>query len=140
MLMQRRRAHRQNFPGYLWRDEVRALLDIDDPTLDTYVNNGSIRRIHPPGRKQWVYDKEDVDRIYREMRRHLVLSETVTPTFTRAQPDEMEEIMHLLLTIFPEREPVGKEDFQRRVERRQAWLTKTPKSVSCSKLSSRSSG
>lgn len=121
-----KRTRKLNIPGYMWRDEVKRKLNIDDGTLDAYAKNGTVQRIHPPGLKQWVYRKQDVDDIFEEMRTFIVLSKERAPVFARALPEEMPAIMDLIMQIFPEDPSPSEEKMQERITRRQAWLHRNP--------------
>lgn len=46
--------------------EARKILGVSTSTFKTYVDNGRIRKITPPGKTQGVYSKTDVDKLAKE--------------------------------------------------------------------------
>jgi len=57
--------------------EARKILGVSTSTFKTYVDNGRIRKITPPGKTQGFYVKEDVDKLARERAPFLQMEKSV---------------------------------------------------------------
>jgi predicted site-specific integrase-resolvase len=63
--MSQKRTH---YKGYLSRSEAMARLGVGREMLESFVRNGRLERIVPPGRKQGYYRAEEVDALARELK------------------------------------------------------------------------
>ena len=50
---------------YYTAAQTKEILGINDNKLYTYTGNGSLKRIIPPGKKQAVYKRREVDKLAR---------------------------------------------------------------------------
>ncbi len=57
---------------YYTAAQVKELLGITDGMLYTYVDNGALDRIIPPGKKQGVYRRSQVDQLARDLKVFIV--------------------------------------------------------------------
>src|SRR5579875_3446848 len=71
---------RQAFKEYYTAGEVRKKLGITDGQLYNYVRYGHLQRIMPPGRKQGVYRRDEVDKFALELKAFLSGSDQVSLT------------------------------------------------------------
>lgn len=85
--------------GYYSTGEVTKLLGISKTTLYTYVENGRLEQRVPPGRKQGVFLKKQIDELARELRR-FEKSPITTATFTKATPEDMDAAAKLIDALF----------------------------------------
>jgi hypothetical protein len=102
--------------------EARELLGMTHSALLNQVIAGNLHRIIPPGRRQGVYLKEEVDKLRREMDAWMAVSreENVQPTqFMRATLDDMPAATHLTELAFGSQNIIP-------VERRIEWLRRNP--------------
>jgi hypothetical protein len=94
--------------GYYTATEVTKLLNVSYAVVREYANNGRIKYVIPPGRKQGFYLKKDVDKIVNELTAFLSLnedSENDGTTFTLASKEDLAEITKIAYTtFFPDRD------------------------------------
>jgi hypothetical protein len=90
-----------SYKDYYTAKEVKAKLGITDGQLYNYVRYGHLERIMPPGRKQGVYKKEEVDKFAVEMQAFLGSREDVkNVTFTPVTKNDVEDTVKLTEEIF----------------------------------------
>lgn len=58
---------RTRYQGYYSRAEAMARLGVDREMLETYIRNGRLERVIPPGRKQGYYRISQVESLVREL-------------------------------------------------------------------------
>ncbi|HEU5377563.1 MAG TPA: helix-turn-helix domain-containing protein [Ktedonobacteraceae bacterium] len=94
-------AQTNSFKGYYTAKEVKERLGITDGMLYNYVRYGHLERVMPPGRKQGVYKKEEVDKFALEMQAFLgSREESKSVTFTPVSKSDIEETVRLTNEIF----------------------------------------
>jgi hypothetical protein len=100
--------------------EVKAKLGITDGQLYNYVRYGHLERIIPPGRKQGVFKREEVDKFALEMQAFLGSNtEAKRFTFTKVTKGDVAENVRLTQSVF------GK-DTGITIDNRTAWIEKNP--------------
>lgn len=107
---------------YYTAREAQGILGMTYSALRNQVNAGTIRTAIPPGRRQAVYQKRDVDQLKKEM--HAWVSrrqpELTAPTrFVKATEDDLPELVALADAAFGGGNTVS---FEKRIE----WLKKNP--------------
>lgn len=94
------RTYRRIVPkGYYSTGQVTKLLGISKTTLYSYVRDGRLEQRIPPGAKQGVFLKKQVDELARGLRRFSA-SPMPTAIFTKAIPDDMDEAAKLIDRLF----------------------------------------
>lgn len=91
---------RKTFWGYYTSAEVMQRLGITQEMLYTYVRSGRLTKVIPPGRKQAVYDKKQVDELVAEMEEFLVVSDRMPAIFSKARPEDMDDLAKLINALF----------------------------------------
>jgi hypothetical protein len=107
---------------YYTAQEARELLGMTHSALLNQVTAGNLQRIIPPGKRQGVYLKEEVDQLKRELDSfftHRQALQKAPTTFVRATPEDMPEAVALADLVFGELNTIP-------VERRVAWLRTNP--------------
>lgn len=94
------RRYRLKTPkGYYSTGEVTRLLGVSKTTLYTYVENGRLEQRIPPGRKQGVFPKAQVD-ILRQELRNFSKSNGPIARFAKCTPDDMDSCALLIEQLF----------------------------------------
>lgn len=104
---------------YYTAAQVKSVLGITDGMLYNYVDNGALERVTPPGKKQGVYRREEVDRLARELQVFIVQRKKKS---TKFEPVTTEEEMKECQEISQELFGVGRAT----VKDRMKILTKNP--------------
>lgn len=100
--------------------QVKEILGITDNMLYYHVRNGTLQRITPPGRKQGVYLREEVDKLAKDMQVFFATRKVeLDSKFSRATKEDIPELVELSRAIFGGHNIIP-------VERRVAWLEKNP--------------
>lgn len=108
------------YKEYYTAAETKAKLGITDGQLYNYVRYGHLERITPPGRKQGVYRREDVDKLALEIRAFLSGSTNVKRiTFTKVTKEDIPENVKLAQAIFGPKTGIT-------IATRTAWIEKNP--------------
>lgn len=103
---------------YYTAAQVKEILGITDGMLYNYVDNGALQRIIPPGKKQGVYRRDQVNRLARDLKIFIVTRESQPSTFTRITTrEEVLETTKISDAIFG-----GHID----IDRQLAWLKRNP--------------
>lgn len=106
------------YKDYYTAKEVKEKLGITDGKLYNYVRYGHLERVFPPGRKQGVYKKEEVDRFALELQTFLSGRERVkNVTFTPVSKNDLEDTLDLTEEIFK---------FRPDRNTRLSWIIKNP--------------
>ncbi|EFH81764.1 hypothetical protein [Ktedonobacter racemifer] len=93
--------------------QTKEKLGITDGQLYNYVNNGTLARVIPPGKKQGVYRREDVDQLARELNAFLLHRKRNTTQFLQVtNEEEMRECMEISQALFS----VGRETVKDRMK------------------------
>src|SRR5258708_34058242 len=69
---------------YLTAGQVKKLLGITDGMLYNFVENKALERVIPPGRKQGVYRRSQVEQLERDLKVFLSTRNEETTTFSKA--------------------------------------------------------
>jgi hypothetical protein len=81
--------------------QARKVLGVNNDTLYSYVENGALKRIVPPGKKQGLYRRHEVDQLARELRAFVAQRTTLSTQCTRVTTrEEMSECMEISQTFF----------------------------------------
>ena len=103
---------------YYTAAQVKEILGITDGMLYNYVDNGALQRIIPPGKKQGVYRRSQVDQLARDLKVFIVTREKHPSVFMRMTTrEEVLESTKISDAIFG-----GHID----VDRQLAWLKRNP--------------
>src|SRR5712691_9240614 len=108
--------------NYYTPKEARELLGMTYSGLQNQVNIGNLHPITPPGRKQKVYPKNEVDELKAELEAWSVgrqLVKTPPTKFVKATIDDMPQAVVLANAVFGGVNTIS-------LETRIAWLQKNP--------------
>jgi hypothetical protein len=108
---------RTRYKGYLSRAETMTRLGIDREMLETFVRNGRLERVIPPGRRQGYFRAEQVSALSQELQAFIAVNAPSRATFSRAAPEEMDEAAKLINALF---------DHRPNVERWKEYLRRNP--------------
>ncbi len=97
--------------------ETKATLGITDGMLYNYVDNGALERIIPPGKKQGVYRRSQVDQLARELKVFVVTRKKIASVFARATKEDVQGCADISQAIFGAHFDV---------EKQKAWMDKNP--------------
>src|SRR5260221_2404367 len=95
--------------------QTKELLGITDGMLYNYVDNGALERIFPPGKKQGVYRRSQVDPLAREFKVVIVTKKKISSSFARATKDDIPACASISDAIF---------NASFAVEKQRAWMNK----------------
>ncbi len=103
---------------YYTASEVKAKLGITDGQLYNYVRYGHLERVIPPGRKQGVFKREEVDKFALEMQTFLSgNTEAKRFTFTNVTARDVPENVKVTQSVFGNNTGIT-------VAKRTAWVEK----------------
>jgi len=86
---------------YYTAAQTKEILGINDNKLYTYTGNGSLKRIIPPGKKQAVYKRREVDKLARELQAFMIHRGTKPTEFMRVTTrEEMVECQEISQALF----------------------------------------
>ncbi len=105
--------------NYYTAKEAQERLGINDNNFYYLVRTGKIKKYTPPGKKQGVYPKSEIDRLAREMLAFMTYDEKAGLQFMKATTDEDYKDEHELGTLL-----FG--NAIHNMETRKAWLEKNP--------------
>jgi len=115
--MPRMRVGRQHYTA----KEVKQKLGITQGELNTFIRNGTLKPEVPPGKKQGVYKRIDVDQLVRERQAFMSISQKTSSKFSRATKEDVKATVKVTRVLF------GLRDSEEATEaRRLMWLDKNP--------------
>lgn len=86
---------------YYTAAQTKGILGINDNKLYTYTSNGSLKRIFPPGKKQAVYKRREVDQLARELQSFEMHRQAKPTEFMRVTTkEEMAECQEISQALF----------------------------------------
>jgi hypothetical protein len=106
---------------YYTAADVKRKLNITQGELLTFVRNGTLTPVTPPGKKQNVYKRAEVDELARERQVFMTMPRKTSSTFSRATKDDMKAMVEITRVLFGLRESP-----EVTVARRLTWLEKNP--------------
>lgn len=110
----------KDFKEYYTAGEVKKILDITDGKLYNYVRYGHLERIIPPGSKQGVYKREEVERLALELNAFMgSSSEKRKYSFSNVILEDVADNVKLLQEVFGKNTGLT-------VENRTKWIEKNP--------------
>lgn len=77
---------------YYTAAQVKEKLDITQGTLYNYVRNGTLKPVVPPGKRQGVYPRSEVDQLAHELRAFMATRQKNASIFARATIED--ELAH----------------------------------------------
>jgi hypothetical protein len=81
--------------------QARKVLGVNNDTLYSYVENGALKRVIPPGKKQGLYRRTEVDQLARELQAFIAQRKTMPTQCTRVTTrEEMSECMEISQALF----------------------------------------
>jgi hypothetical protein len=110
---------------YYTAKQVKEKLGITPNQLYSYVRNGTLQHIYPPGKKQGVYLRSEVDQLAEDLQLFRVgeqkpsMKNEIDAVFSLAHPDDMEGVDDLAVRLFGKRS-IG-------ADRRRSWLAREPR-------------
>src|SRR6185312_4760498 len=104
-------------PLYYTASQAKKVLNFTDTMLYNHVKKGNLQRIIPPGNKQGVYLKNEVDQLASELETFFVTRRHNPSVFDAARKEDMKGIVELTRVLFGLRE-----NLQTTIEKRKAWI------------------
>lgn len=81
--------------------QVKKILGATDDMIYNYVENKVLERIIPPGKKQGVYQRKEVDQLHRELQSFMMQRRKKNAQFKRVENEqEMQECMEVSKVLF----------------------------------------
>ncbi len=108
--------------NYLTAGEVKKLLGITDGMLYNFIDNGALKRIIPPGRKQGVYQKSQVEQLARDLNVFISTRDEYKTGFRKAEKDDIPKCIELGMRSHPNAQQQGLTSLETRL----SWLDKNP--------------
>ncbi len=102
---------------YLTAGEIKKMLGITDGMLYNFIDNGALDRVIPPGRKQGVYRRSQVEQLARELQLFVATRKTIRSVFSRATKEDVPACANISQAIF---------NAHFDVEKQRAWMDKNP--------------
>ncbi len=113
---------RIKFSGsYYTAKEVKEKLGITQGRLNTYIRNGTLKPFTPPGKKQGVYRRSEVDQLARDLQVFEEIRQATSSTFTRATADDLKATVQITRVLFGLRE-----SDEETLARRLSWIKRNP--------------
>jgi ribosomal protein S18 acetylase RimI-like enzyme len=106
---------------YYTAAEVKEKLDITQGELYNYVRNGTLKPIVPPGKRQGVYLRSEVDELAREKFAFMAMQNKTTSIFSKAKGEDMKSTVEITRVLFGLRE-----SSEATLARRLSWIEKNP--------------
>jgi len=106
---------------YLTAGQVKKLLGITDGMLYNFVENKALERVIPPGRKQGVYRRSQVEQLARDLKVFLSTRNEETTTFGKAAREDIPTLIEIDTATYP-----GIQQGIASLETRLSWLDKSP--------------
>ncbi len=108
--------------NYLTAGEVKKLLGITDGMLYNFIDNGALTRIIPPGRKQGVYSKSQVEQLARDLQVFISTREEYKTIFRKAEKPDIPKYIAIGFASHP----LTSQQERLLIEKHQSWLDKNP--------------
>jgi hypothetical protein len=108
--------------NYLTAGEVKKLLGITDGMLYNFIDNGALKRVIPPGRKQGVYHRSQVEQLARDLQVFISTRDEDRTTFRRARKDDIPKYIAIGAASYP----ITPQQERTIIEKHQCWLDKNP--------------
>lgn len=106
---------------YYTAKEAQEILGMTYSALRNQVNAGHITSIKPPGKRQAVYLRTDVDQLAREMDAFISMRNKTSSTFSRATEKDLKATVTITRVLF------GLRDSEEATfDRRLTWIKKNP--------------
>ena len=106
---------------YLTAGQVKKLLGITDGMLYNFVENKALERVIPPGRKQGVYRRSQVEQLARDLKVFLSTRNEETTTFSKAGREDIPTLIEIGTATYP-----GIQQGIASLKTRLSWLDKNP--------------
>jgi N-acetylglutamate synthase-like GNAT family acetyltransferase len=106
---------------YYTAAQVKAILGITDGMLYNYVDNGALERIIPPGKKQGVYHRNQVEQLARDLQVFITTRNEQSTIFSKATKEDIPACIEIGASTYP-----GIQQGITSLEARLAWLEKNP--------------
>ena|SRR5437762_12963648 len=108
---------------YLTAGEVKKLLGITDGMLYNFIDNGALKRIIPPGRKQGVYSKSQVEQLARDLQVFVSTRDEDRTSFRKAEKADIPKYIEIGMASFPN---AKQQELTAIIEKHSSWLDKNP--------------
>src|SRR3989442_1033417 len=106
--------------NYLTAGEVKKLLGITDGMLYNFVDNGALERVIPPGRKQGVYRKKQVEQLAHDLQIFISTRDEERTTFRKAEKADIPKCIEIEMGSHPNAQQQGINTLETRL----TWLDK----------------
>ena len=106
---------------YYTAAQVKTILGITDGMLYNYIDNGALQRVIPPGKKQGVYRRDQVNQLARDLKVFIVTRSEGKTLFEKATKEDVPACIQIGTASYPNiQQPVTS------LETRLAWFNKNP--------------
>jgi hypothetical protein len=112
--------------GYLTAAETKKLLGITDGMFYNFIDNGALKRMIPPGRKQGFYLKSQVEKLARDLQIFVSIREEDKSSFRKAEKTDMPACAEMFMTSNPRAQQQGLTASETILKTRLSWLDKNP--------------
>src|SRR5215472_15149810 len=87
--------------NYYTMAQARKVLGVNNDTIYNYVENGVLKRIIPPGKRQGLYKRSEVDQLARELQAFIAQRTTLSTQWIRVTTrEEMSQCMEISQALF----------------------------------------
>lgn len=100
--------------------DVKDKLGISQGELNTYIRNGTLKSEIPPGKKQGVFRRAEVDQLARERQIFINMPQKTSSTFSKAKREDIRAMVEITRVLFGLRESVDET-----LARRLTWFDKS---------------
>jgi hypothetical protein len=108
--------------NYYTAGETKEILGIDNNMLYKYVRNNTLEKIFPPGSKQGVYQKSQVNQLAQELEIFISTRDEYKTGFRKAEKDDIQKCMEIGTTSHHRAQQQGITSLEARL----SWLDKNP--------------
>jgi hypothetical protein len=119
-------VERKENRNYYTMAQVKKILGISNDALYNYVENGALERVIPPGKKQGLYIRSQVDQLARDLQVFLSTRDESKTTFRKAEKADMPACMEVFMTSNPRVQQQRLTPSENVLETRLSWLDKNP--------------
>jgi hypothetical protein len=112
--------------NYYTMAQVKKILGISNDALYNYVENGALERVIPPGKKQGLYWRSQVDQLARDLQVFLSTREERKTTFRKAEKADMPACQEVFMTSNPRVQQQRTISPETILKTRLSWLDRNP--------------
>ncbi len=111
---------------YYTMAQVKKILGISNDALYNYVENGALERVIPPGKKQGLYRRSQVDQLARDLQVFLSTRDERKTIFRKAEKADMPACIEVFMASHPRVQQQRLATSEVVLKMRLSWLDKNP--------------